>query len=178
MGTRSGDSKGQGAPRVPVSDPQPVRVLLVCMGNICRSPTAEGVLRALAQREYPGLAIEVDSAGTHGYHIGAAPDQRARDAARRRGFDLDGLRARELVPEDFRRFNYVLVMDGTNLTDAARIAPRDSRATFRRLLDFAPETDVSDVPDPYYGGEADFERVLDLAEAGARGLLNALRKRS
>ena len=151
---------------------------MVCMGNICRSPTAEGVLRSLAAREAPWLGLEIDSAGTHGYHVGAPPDRRARLAARRRGIDIDGLRARELVPEDFQRFDYVLVMDGTNLADAARIAPASYRAEFRRFLEFAPETGERDVPDPYYGDTADFERVLDLSEAGSRGLLRELASRS
>jgi len=149
-------------------------VLFVCMGNICRSPTAEGVLRALAAREMPGLAIEVDSAGTHGYHVGSPPDRRAQAAARRRGIDLSALRARELVPADFLRFDHVLVMDATNLADASRLVPAAARALPRRFLDFAPGTAERDVPDPYYGGPGDFERVLDLAEAASRGFLRAL----
>ena len=149
---------------------------MVCMGNICRSPTAEGVLRAIAAREAPGLLGRIDSAGTHGYHVGAPPDRRARAAAHRRGIDLDGLRARQLVPADFETFDFVLVMDGVNLADAARVAPPGSRARLCRLLDFAPETGERDVPDPYYGVAADFERVLDLAEAGSRGFLRSLRQ--
>jgi protein-tyrosine phosphatase len=152
-----------------------IRVLFVCMGNICRSPTAEGVFRALVAREAPDLAVEIDSAGTHGYHVGSPPDRRALTAARDRGFDLESLRARELVADDFERFDYVIVMDATNLADAARIAPARRRATLCRFLDFAPETGEQDVPDPYYGGRADFERVLDLTAAASRGLIRTLR---
>jgi protein-tyrosine phosphatase len=150
-------------------------VLFVCMGNICRSPTAEGVLRSLVAREAPELDVEIDSAGTHDYHIGAPPDRRAQAAALKRGIDLGGLRARQLVADDFNRFDYVLVMDGTNLADAAAIAPHHFRAQFRRFLEFAPQAGTPDVPDPYYGGAEGFEQVLDLAEAGARGWIASLR---
>ena len=144
------------------------------MGNICRSPTAEGVFRALLAGEAPGLAVCVDSAGTHGYHIGAPPDWRACDAARRRGINLEGLQARELRPADFEKFDYVLVMDGTNLADAARIAPAGAHAVLRRFLDYAPQIGERDVPDPYYGDEEGFEHVLDLCAAASRGLLQEL----
>jgi protein-tyrosine phosphatase len=150
-------------------------VLFVCMGNICRSPTAEGVLRSLVAREAPELDVEIDSAGTHDYHIGAPPDRRAQAAALKRGIDLGGLRARQLVADDFNRFDYVLVMDGTNLADATAIAPHHFRAQFRRFLEFAPQAGTPDVPDPYYGGAEGFEQVLDLAEAGARGWIASLR---
>lgn len=153
----------------------PVRVLFVCMGNICRSPTAEGVLRHLLAREAPDLLVEVDSAGTHDYHIGDPPDRRSQAAARKRGIDLGGLRARQLCAEDFDRFDYVLVMDDRNLADAAAIAPPRYRADFRRLMEFAPHAGRLDVPDPYYGGPEGFEAVLDLAEAGARGWIAAAR---
>ena len=152
-----------------------ISILFVCMGNICRSPTAEGVFRDLVRREGPDLAVEIDSAGTHGYHIGAAPDPRAQAAARRRGIDLSGLRARRLVPHDFERFDYVLVMDERNLADAAAIAPRAYPATLRRFMEYAPQAGVDDVPDPYYGDASGFEQVLDLSEAASRGLLESLR---
>ena len=145
------------------------------MGNICRSPTAEAVLRRLAADSAAELSIEVDSAGTHDYHVGCAPDPRSQTAARRRGFDLSGLRARHLKPEDFERFDYVLVMDEQNLADARAIAPRVCRATLALALDYAPEQERRDVPDPYYGGASGFEAVLDLSEAAARGLIAALR---
>ncbi|MFT3906459.1 MAG: low molecular weight protein-tyrosine-phosphatase [Steroidobacteraceae bacterium] len=152
-----------------------MRLLFVCMGNICRSPTAEAVFRHIAAREAPGQVCVADSAGTHDYHIGAAPDPRAQAAALKRGVDLSALRARQLVPEDFQRFDRVLVMDRRNLRDAARIAPRGSADKLVLLLDYAPEQPLREVPDPYYGTAEDFERVLDLTSAAARGLLARLR---
>lgn len=150
-------------------------VLFVCLGNICRSPTAEGVLRAIAAREYPGLMLEVDSAGTADFHVGEPPDRRTVAAARRRGYDLAGLRARQVQREDFNRFDYVLAMDRANLAALEHLRPRDASARLALFLEFAPEA-VPEVPDPYYGGVEDFERVLDLCESGARGLLDSLVK--
>lgn len=152
-----------------------VSVLFVCMGNICRSPTAEAVFRQLVATQAPELAIEIDSAATHDYHVGAAPDPRSQAAARRRGLDMSSLRARLLTATDFERFDYVLVMDEENRADAASIAPAAHRAKLQLLLDFAPEAGRTDVPDPYYGGERGFEEVLDLVEAAASGLLAELR---
>ena len=151
------------------------RVLFVCMGNICRSPTAEAVVREFARRE-SGLTIEVDSAGTHGYHRGDPPDERAIEAARRRGFDLSALRARVVEADDFERFDLVLAMDGPVYERLRSLAPRQHAARVRLFLEFAPALGTSDVPDPYYGGAAGFEEVLDLVEEGARGLLAALAK--
>jgi protein-tyrosine phosphatase len=155
-----------------------VKVLFVCLGNICRSPTAEGVVRVLAAREAPELALEVDSAGTAGYHVGEAPDARTRAAARRRGYDLERLRARMLEPADFERFDLLLAMDEDNLKVLRRRAPEQARARLKLFLEFAPEQDVREVPDPYYGGANGFEEVLDLVEAAARGLLAHLRQRT
>jgi protein-tyrosine phosphatase len=152
-----------------------MRILMLCMGNICRSPTAEGVLREIARVEAPDLALEIDSAGTHDYHVGEPPDRRAIAAARRRGIDLSTLRARRLERADFERFDLLLAMDERNVADALAIAPRAGRERLRLLLDFAPETGVREVPDPYYGGTKDFERVLDLVEVAARGVLAHLR---
>ncbi len=152
------------------------RVLLVCLGNICRSPTAEGVLRAIAAREFPALAIEVDSAGTANYHVGEPPDRRTVAAARRRGYDVAGLRARQVLPADFNRFDYVLAMDRANLAELESRQPRGSTARVALFLEFAPDAGAAEVPDPYYGGIEDFERVLDLCQAGARGLLASLAK--
>jgi protein-tyrosine phosphatase len=150
------------------------RVLMVCLGNICRSPTAEGVLRKIAARDFPGLPLEVDSAGTASYHVGDPPDRRTVAAAKRRGYELASLRARQVRPTDFVEFDYVLAMDQANLAELEQLAPGNSRARLGLLLDFAPGCGSEVVPDPYYGGNEEFERVLDLCEAGARGLLLTL----
>jgi protein-tyrosine phosphatase len=154
-----------------------VRILFVCLGNICRSPTAEAVLRALAAREAPELSLEVDSAGTAGYHIGEPPDPRTRAAALRRGYDLSALRARVVEPGDFERFDLILAMDRENLRVLRRRAPAAAHERLRLLLEFAASADApEDVPDPYYGGANGFEEVLDLVEGAARGLLAHLRR--
>jgi protein-tyrosine phosphatase len=154
-----------------------MRILFVCLGNICRSPTAEGVLRALAAREAPELAIEVDSAGTAAYHVGEPPDPRTRQAASRRGYDLTALRARIVEPLDFERFDLILAMDRENLRVLERRAPASVHERLRLFLEFAPEAGPSEVPDPYYGGPNGFEEVLDLIEAATRGLIAHLRQR-
>ena len=155
-----------------------MRVLFVCLGNICRSPTAEAVVRALAALEAPELEVEVDSAGTAGYHIGDAPDPRMRAAAARRGYDLNSLRARVVEPGDFERFDLILAMDRENLAVLHRRAPERAHERVRLFLEFSPEAEPQEVPDPYYGGPNGFEEVLDLIESAARGLLNHLRQRS
>lgn len=148
-----------------------VNVLYVCLGNICRSPSAEGVFRSLVRARGLEHMIGVDSAGTHGYHIGKAPDPRAVAGARRRGADLSDLRVRQAVPDDFRRFDYVIATDRSNLDDLAAICPADAAGHLHLFLEFAPETGRRDVPDPYYDGREAFEAMLDLIEAGAAGLL-------
>jgi protein-tyrosine phosphatase len=153
-----------------------VRILFVCLGNICRSPTAEVVLRTVASREAPDLALEVDSAGTAGYHVGEPPDRRTRQAAARRGYDLSALRARVVEPDDFEHYDLILAMDRENLRALERRAPAHARGRLRLFLEFAPETGVSEVPDPYYGGPNGFEDVLDLIEAASRGLVEHLRR--
>lgn len=153
------------------------RVLFVCLGNICRSPTAEGVARELARREAPELAIEFDSAGTADYHVGEAPDFRTIEAARRRGYDLSDLRARQFSRDDFDRFDLVLAMDDANLADLRALATKGA-AEPKLFMDFAPHASTREVPDPYYGKEAGFDRVIDLVEEGARGLIAAMRKTS
>lgn len=150
------------------------RILFVCLGNICRSPTAEGVLRGIAAREFPGLPVLVDSAGTANYHVGEPPDRRTIAAARRRGFDLASLRARQFVESDLEDFDYVLAMDRANLAELIRMTPAAVRARVGLFLDFAPQCGAAEVPDPYYSGVEEFERVLDLCEQGARGLLHHL----
>jgi protein-tyrosine phosphatase len=146
-----------------------MKLLFVCLGNICRSPTAEGVVRTIAAREFSGLDVEVDSAGTADYHVGEPPDRRSIAAARRRGYDIAGLRARQVTAADFSSFDYLLAMDRANLDELERLGAR-GRAHVGLFLAFTPGL-AEEVPDPYYGGADDFERVLDLCEAGARGLL-------
>lgn len=151
------------------------RVLFVCMGNICRSPTAEAVFRHLLSTEAEGLDVAADSAGTHAYHVGEPPDTRAMAAARRRGIFMDNLRARQVFREDFARFDLVLAMDEDNLAHLLRMAPPQYHRRVKLFLDYAPAVGRREVPDPYYGGETGFEDVLDLVEEAARGLLAALR---
>lgn len=152
-----------------------MKILFVCLGNICRSPTAEAVLRGIAAREAPELALIVDSAGTANYHPGSPPDRRSQAAARRRSYDLSALRARQICAADFAHFNLILAMDRNNLQALLERAPAGARDKIQLFLDFAPEQPVRDVPDPYYGGARGFEDVLDLIEAAARGLLRRLR---
>ena len=146
-----------------------MRILFVCMGNICRSPTAEGVMRRLIDEA--GLDIEVDSAGTGGWHAGEPPDERATLAARRRGVTLAGA-ARQVKPADFRRFDMLIALDRSNLRDLLALAPDEEAAAKVRLL-----VADADVPDPYYGGDRGFENVLDMVEAACRELLDELRAR-
>ena len=156
----------------------PMKILFVCLGNICRSPTAEVVFREIAAREAPDLALEIDSAGTAAYHVGAPPDMRTRQAALRRGYDMSALRARVVEPQDFRRFDLILAMDRQNLDALQQRAPAAMRDRIRLFLEFAPDADVPEVPDPYYGGANGFEEVLDLVEAAAWGLLQHVRAES
>jgi protein-tyrosine phosphatase len=152
-----------------------MKILFVCLGNICRSPTAEAVLRGIAAREAPELALIVDSAGTANYHPGSPPDRRSRAAARQRAYDLSGLRARQVRAEDFSDFDLILAMDRSNLQELLAMAPAAARGKIQLFLDHAPEQPVREVPDPYYGGSRGFEDVLDLIEAASRGLLRRLR---
>jgi protein-tyrosine phosphatase len=145
------------------------------MGNICRSPTAHGVFERMV--EEAGLAehIEIDSAGTHAFHVGEPPDPRAQKAAIRRGYDLSRQRARRVAVEDFERYDYVVAMDADNLSELEAVCPDGYRHKLKLFLSFAPGLPEQEVPDPYYGGRDGFERVLDLVEAAARGLLDRLR---
>lgn len=146
-------------------------LLFVCMGNICRSPTAEGVFRRLLESEAPELGIHVDSAGTHAYHIDSPPDSRSQAAALRRGVDLSKQRARIVRPEDFERFDLLLAMDRANLENLKRMASEEHHHRVRLFLEFGRNADRMEVPDPYYGGSNGFEEVLDLVEDASRGLL-------
>jgi protein-tyrosine phosphatase len=148
-----------------------INVLFVCMGNICRSPTAQGVFRSLLMREGLSDRILTDSAGTVAYHVGEKPDRRAMATASRRGVDLSDLRARRALTQDFERFDYVIAMDRANYSDLLEICPPGYEERLYLFLDFAPERPEDEVPDPYYGGAAGFDRVFDLIEDASRGLL-------
>lgn len=152
-----------------------VKVLFVCLGNICRSPTAEGVFRHLVQQEGLMEQVEIDSAGTHAYHIGKPPDARAQAAARQRGIDLSRLRGRQAQVEDIHRFDYVLAMDRENYENLIALCPPGLEHKIRLFMEFAPD-EPEEVPDPYFGGASGFDRVLDMIDAAARGLLEDIRR--
>lgn len=152
-----------------------VAVLFVCMGNICRSPTAEGVFREMVAREGLSESIHIDSAGTHDYHIGDPPDARAQQHALRRGYDLSKLSARQVMRADFANFDYLIAMDRTNRLALERISPERHRNRIHLFLAFAEGVKEEEVPDPYYGGAQGFETVLDLVENAAAGLLRHIR---
>lgn len=146
-------------------------VLFVCLGNICRSPTAQVVFEAQLANSLLAGQVHTDSAGTADYHIGKAPDPRSRAAARQRGYDLDPLRARQVTVDDFHRFDYILAMDADNLRQLKTLEPQQSRAIVGLFLEFADAADRQEVPDPYFGAEDGFETVLDLCEQASQGLL-------
>ncbi len=150
-------------------------VLFVCLGNICRSPTAEGVFRTAVEQAGLGRRIRADSAGVGDWHIGAPPDRRAIQAARRRGYDLTSLRGRQVETADFTRFGWILAMDDTNLRALNALKPSEYGGHLGLLLEFAPELGVREVPDPYYGGPDGFDRVLDLIETSTAALLAHVR---
>ena len=153
-----------------------IRVLFVCMGNICRSPTAQGVFARLVEDYSLSDIIEIDSAGTHAYHIGEQPDARASAAALNRGIDLSSQQARRVSPDDFERFDYVLAMDDDNYGILVASCPSGFESRLRLFLDFAPDLEAREVPDPYYGGGSGFERVLDMIEQASAGLLADIRQ--
>jgi protein-tyrosine phosphatase len=155
---------------------KPIRVLMVCLGNICRSPTAHAVFFARVNDAGLGDAIEVDSAGTGDYHIGEKPDKRARNAAKQRGYDLSGLRARQVKASDFEKFDYILAMDDNNLRDLLAQCPKALRHKVQLFMEFTDNNDLS-VPDPYFSGVDGFQLVLNLTEAASDGLLAHIRQR-
>ena len=148
-----------------------VSVLFVCLGNICRSPTAHGVFEAKVRALGLDDKIDVDSAGTAAWHIGSPPDPRSAEEAALRGYALDHLRARQVEPGDFQRFDYVIAMDAENLSELQAQAPADFIGHLGLFLDFAPEQPLAEVPDPYYKGHEGFVEVLDLVESASEGLL-------
>jgi protein-tyrosine phosphatase len=154
-----------------------VSVLFVCMGNICRSPTAEAVFRQYVEHAGMSEIINIDSAGTHDYHIGEPPDKRTQRVALQRGYDMSGLRGRQVEQADFHRFDYVLAMDIVNLDILQRLAPQGSQTQAQLFLGYARHHSEREVPDPYFGGADGFERVLDMVEDAAEGLLQHIRQR-
>jgi protein-tyrosine phosphatase len=153
-----------------------VRVLFVCLGNICRSPTAEGVFRKLVCEHKLEHQFEIDSAGTHAYHIGEAPDERAQAACARRGIDISRLRGRRAVVGDIEKFDYVLAMDRENYENLLEVCPSGLESRIRLFMEFAPSRPEQEVPDPYFGGAGGFDRVLDMIEDAAQGLLEEIRR--
>jgi protein-tyrosine phosphatase len=141
------------------------------MGNICRSPTAHGVFRDLVNAAGLEEKIEVDSAGTHAYHVGSAPDRRAQATALDRRVDLSDLRGRQVEADDFLNFDYILAMDAENLDNLRQICPAEAHEKLRLFMDFAPDYGMSEVPDPYYGGDRGFDQVIDMIEEASKGLM-------
>ncbi|OYV16627.1 MAG: protein-tyrosine phosphatase [Methylococcaceae bacterium NSP1-1] len=157
-------------------DMEKIKVLFVCMGNICRSPTAEGVFAKLLKEQNLEEYFVIDSAGTHAYHVGEPPDLRAQHAALERDIELTHLRARKVIMGDFEDFDFLLAMDDDNYVALMDACPEEYKDKISYFLDYAPHLDIREVPDPYYGGKYGFERVLDLAEAASVGFLSMLKK--
>jgi protein-tyrosine phosphatase len=153
-----------------------VSILFCCMGNICRSPTAEAVFRARVDEAGLAQLVIIDSVGTHDYHIGDPPDLRTQRAAMHRGYDMSGLRGRQVEVADFTRFDYVLAMDNANMTMLQRLCPQPQHGRLGLFLEYASRHQETEVPDPYYGGGDGFERVLDMVEDAAEGLLSHIKK--
>jgi protein-tyrosine phosphatase len=154
-----------------------VRVLFVCMGNICRSPTAHGVFRDLVKQRNLHTSIEIDSAGTHAYHVGESPDRRAQSTATLRGIDLSDLRARPVSSKDFEIYDYILAMDEDNYTALMSLCPEHAKDKVHLFLSYAPHLNRREVPDPYYGGQKGFENVFDMIDHAAKGLLEDIEQR-
>lgn len=153
-----------------------IKVLFVCMGNICRSPTAEGVFTKLIIEKKLTSRFTIDSAGTHAYHVGNPPDERSQQAALKRGVDLQHLRARKVHSSDFEYFDFVIAMDDDNFSILIHDCPDEHKDKLKYFLDYAPQLGVREVPDPYYGGKHGFEQVLDMVEDASLGFLESLQK--
>lgn len=154
-----------------------IKVLFVCMGNICRSPTAEVVLRQMIKNNKLGHIVEVDSAGTHGYHVGEAPDSRTQRAALVRGYNLSQLRARKVARQDIDYFDLILAMDKSNLDNLRRMAPPEAHERIKLFMDYAKNFEDDEVPDPYYGLGHGFDLVLDMVEDAAQGLVDEIKRK-
>lgn len=152
-----------------------IKVLFVCTGNICRSPTAEGVFRHFIKQRHLQDRFEIDSAGTHSYHVGEQPDLRSQKAALARGVDLSGQRARQVRYDDFDSFDYILVMDDDNYQALMRVCPKEYQYKIDYFLNHAPQLKRREVPDPYYGGQNGFDAVLDMIEQASEGFLTTLK---
>jgi protein-tyrosine phosphatase len=170
-GSASADPEEKGASQM-------TRVLFVCMGNICRSPTAQGIFRKMVADAGLDSCVVIESAGTHAYHVGEPPDVRAQQAAKRRGYEIGDLRARQITQEDFRTFDLILAMDWENLALLQQQCPRAHKHKLHLLMRFAGEHDAATVPDPYYGGPEGFNTVLDYVEDACQGLIELVRKRA
>lgn len=160
-----------------MAEPRKVKVLFVCMGNICRSPSAEAVFRNMIIRNNLLERVEIASAGTHDYHVGNPADRRSHDAAAKRGIDLSNHRAQQLKEIHFKEYDYILVMDEANYRAVMKICPLGASEKVHYLMDFAPQLGLREVPDPYYGGPEGFDHVLNLVEAAAAGLFSEIRER-
>lgn len=152
-----------------------IKVLFVCMGNICRSPSAEGVFNKIITDQQLQDKFSIDSAGTHAYHISESPDLRAQKAAKERGVDLSKIRARKVIMGDFEDFDYLLAMDDDNHAVMLQACPEEHQHKIKLFLQYAPHLDTLEVPDPYYGGSYGFERVLDLVEEASAGFIKELK---
>lgn len=153
-----------------------VKVLFVCMGNICRSPTAHGIFRHLVEAENLASVIEIDSAGTHAYHIGNPPDSRSMATARKRGIELSDLRARQVDSGDFYHYDHILAMDEYNLSLLIEQAPKELHHKIKLFLHYAPASGLTEVPDPYYGGADGFDLVFDLVQTASENLLTEIKQ--
>jgi protein-tyrosine phosphatase len=155
-----------------------IRVLFVCMGNICRSPTAEGVFRKRLRESHLEDKVDVASAGTHGYHIGEAPDQRTQRAASRRGYDLSSIRARKIAPQDLDYFDLILAMDRNSLEALHLVCPPERTERLGLFMDYSKNFEDDEVPDPYYGLGQGFDLVLDMVEDATKGLIDLVKEHS